>query len=182
MTKENYRLNHEQLEYYDNKIKKAYIKLKDVKREFEKSEKSYKDKEKLKNAKKELKKQKEIKKFNVYKQRLYYDYPISYGEYNNMVKDLRKNVLWLRDRGRYFEGKIRSVWDQHLDWSTQLSLTARNMRELSGGIKKSWRTARWRYLANETIENISGAPYVYEIKGKKYLARNTTSLKKFIKL
>ncbi len=181
--KENFNLNHEQLMYYNNEIKKAYIKLKKTEKEFEKSKKKFDDKRKLVEAKKELKKHKNIKKLRVYNQRLWYDYPVTYEEYKNMIKDLEKTVLWLRDRSKFFKGKKRYVWDQHIgSWDVQLSLTNRNMRKLNNNVKKSWRRARWRYLANETTEDISGSPYIYEIKGKKYLSFNLSSLKKFIKL
>ena len=99
-----------------------------------------------------------------------------------MVKRLSKTTMHLRSLG-YFKGKRVSSYENNIaNWDTQATLTSRNMRELSGGIKKSWRRARWRYLLNDKDEDISGAPYIYKIRGKKYLAHNTISLKKYIEL
>lgn len=172
--KSNYRLDQEQIEYYDKKIQEARTELREARKE-------HKEAYKLHDFENNLKKQKEIKKYRVFENRLFYDYPIDYNDYIRMVEKLSKTTIWLRNFG-FFEGKRVSSYDENIgQWDIQASLTSHNMRELSGGIKKSWRRARWRYLPNETDEDISSAPYIYEVKGKKYLAHNTSDLKKYIK-
>ena len=177
MKKSNYRLDKEQINYYDKKIHEARKKLVKAQKKYNTDREKYK----LWNFKTDVKKQKEIKKYRVFEKRLTYDYPIEYDEYITMVNKLSKTTITLRNLG-YFKGKRVSSYDDNISqWDTQAILTSRNMRELSGGIKKSWRRARWRYLANDKDKDVRHAPYIYKVKGKKYLAFDIISLKKYIK-
>lgn len=174
--KANYRLDPEAIEYYDTKIQEAEDRLKEAK---DRLKDHFQKKVKLMKFKSDVKIQKEAKKYRVFTQRLYYDYPIEFDEYMKMVKELSKTTIFLRDYG-YFEGKRVSAYDEHIgSWDSQASLTSWNMRELSGGIKKSWRHIRWK--PTEKDEDYTTSPYVYEIKGKKYVAYTIPDLKKYIK-
>ena len=87
------------------------------------------------------------------------------------LKTLKDISLWLMDQTEYFEGKRESVWSNTIDYPIDLTLASRNMKELKGGIKRSW----------DKIGEYGRPPYIYEINGKKYVGHNISDIKNYIK-